>query len=28
VKRLEQACKEAFALGTLPGFAFGESTHR
>ena len=28
VKRFEQGCKEAYALGTLPGVAFGESTHR
>ena len=28
VKRFEQACKEAFALGTLPRFALGENMHR
>ena len=28
VKRFEQGCKEAYALRTLPGVAFGESTHR
>jgi len=28
VKRFEQGCKEAYTLRTLPGVAFGESTHR